>query len=144
MSFNNISFWTMFQISYNFPNYALFQNCINGSAPTIQEDCQKSRKEIFYTTSPEPLTQIQYNFTELFLMMHSTKISQMVPHHWSVILRWGTQGPLVLKSVGIITRHATSGLRHNCIQCLTCGNSLYDIIWHMMWYYWSILLWLGI
>ena len=28
-------------------------------------------------------------------MMHSNKISQMVPLQWSVILRWATQGPLV-------------------------------------------------
>ena len=29
-------------------------------------------------------------------MMHSTKISQMVPLHWSVILKWATQGPKAL------------------------------------------------
>ena len=30
-------------------------------------------------------------------MMHSTtKISQLVPLHWSVILRWTTQGPRAL------------------------------------------------
>ena len=28
--------------------------------------------------------------------MHSTKISQMIPLHWSVILRWATQGPRAL------------------------------------------------
>ena len=28
--------------------------------------------------------------------MHSTKISQMVPLHWSVILRLATQGPRAL------------------------------------------------
>ena len=34
------------------------------------------------TTPPETLVQIQ-NLKELFLIMHSTKISQMVSLHWS-------------------------------------------------------------
>ena len=36
------------------------------------------------TTSPlDPLVQIQNDFTELFLPMHSTKITQMVPIFWT-------------------------------------------------------------
>ena len=53
-------------------------------------------KNLLNHISPEPLTQIKYNFTELFLMMHSTQILQMVSLHWSVILRWVTQGPRAL------------------------------------------------
>ena len=34
-------------------------------------------------TSPEPLLQIQNNFTELFLWIPSTKIAQMVTLHWT-------------------------------------------------------------
>ena len=61
--------------SYN----ALFQNCINGFAPLKQDGRQSSRLEIFQTTSPpERLAQIQNRFTELFLIMPSTKIEQMV------------------------------------------------------------------
>ena len=33
------------------------------------------------TASPEPLIQIQYNFTEMFLIMPSSKIAQMIPLH---------------------------------------------------------------
>ena len=33
--------------------------------------------------APEPLVQNQNNFTELFLMVPSTKIAQMVPLPWT-------------------------------------------------------------
>ena len=42
------------------------------------------------------MTQIQNNFTELFLMMRSAKILQMVPLHWSVIPMCATKGPRAL------------------------------------------------
>ena len=40
--------------------------------------CALEWKYIKTTSPPEPLVQIQNNFTELFLMMPSTKIAQMV------------------------------------------------------------------
>ena len=49
----------------NVPYDALFQNCTNGSAPPNR-----------MTSLPEPLIQIQNNFTEMFLMMPFTKIAK--------------------------------------------------------------------
>ena len=61
----------------NIAHDALFQNCINGSAlPNMRTDRATDKKYF-----PESLTQIQNNFTGLFLMVHSTEISQMVPLH---------------------------------------------------------------
>ena len=46
---------------------------------TEQRGCHSSRKEMsLMTFPPEPLVQIQNNFTELSLMMVSTKIAQTV------------------------------------------------------------------
>ena len=56
-------------------------------------------KKYLYTTShPESLVQIQNNFTELFLMMHSTKLAQMVPLN-------RTKGLLELKIRNGFKRH---------------------------------------
>ena len=55
----------------------------NGSTPLNKGAASALDKKCLYTTSPEALVKIQTNLTELFLMMHSTKILQMVPLHWS-------------------------------------------------------------
>ena len=46
-------------------------------------------KKYLQTPSPEPLVQIKYNFTEMFLIILFTKIAQMV-------LLCSTKGPLEL------------------------------------------------
>ena len=48
------------------------------SAPLNKKASRALDEKNLWTTSPEPLVQIQNNFTELFLMMASTKIAQMV------------------------------------------------------------------
>ena len=53
----------------NVPHDALFQNCINGSAPLDRRDVR----------APEPLVQIQNYFTGLLLMMPFSNIAQLVP-----------------------------------------------------------------
>ena len=57
------------------PHDAFYQNCtakqIKGAAIALDKKCIK-------ITSTEQLVQIQNNFTELFLMMPSTKIAHMV------------------------------------------------------------------
>ena len=40
-------------------------------------------KKCLLMASPEPLAQIQNDFTELFLIMDSTKFAEMVPLHWT-------------------------------------------------------------
>ena len=47
------------------------------SAKIAQMIALKWTKEMYLTTSPEPLVHIQNNFTEIFLMMPSTKL-----HKW--------------------------------------------------------------
>ena len=54
--------------------FGLIRYCINSSAPPNRRAARAPDEK--YLPSPEPLTQIQNNFSELFLMMHSTK---MVP-----------------------------------------------------------------
>ena len=54
----------------NVPHDALFQNCINGSAPLNRS------ARVLYKKSPEPLAQIQNNFTEIFLIIPSTKFAK--------------------------------------------------------------------
>ena len=56
------------------------------------------QKRFFKMTSPEPLVQIQNNFTELFLLIPSTKLAQMV------LLRW-TKGPPEPQKRNIFKRH---------------------------------------
>ena len=44
---------------------------------------QSFRLEMSLKTIPNSHVQIQKDFTELFLRMHSTKIAQMVPIYWT-------------------------------------------------------------
>ena len=60
---------------------ALYLNCTNGSAPLIKRAPGALDKKCFLTTSTELLGHIQNNFTEMCLMMPSTKIAQMVLLH---------------------------------------------------------------
>ena len=62
----------------NVPHESLFQYCTNGSAPPNRRAARAPDKKYLKMTSPEPLVQIQNNFTELFLIMPFTKIAQMV------------------------------------------------------------------
>ena len=62
----------------NVPYDALFLNCVNGSAPPNSGAARAPEKIFFKMISPEPLVQIQNNFTELFLLIPSTKLAQMV------------------------------------------------------------------
>ena len=58
--------------------YTLYPNCQNGSAVPNKGDARDLDKKFLITTSaPEPLVQFQNYFTEMFLMMSSTKIAQM-------------------------------------------------------------------
>ena len=61
------------------PRDALFQNCINASAPPNRKAVRSPDKKSFkqHASAPVPLTQIQNNFTELFLIIPS-KNAQMV------------------------------------------------------------------
>ena len=52
---------------------ALYQNCINGSAPLNRRAARALDKKSFKQPVPELLVQIQDKFTQLFLMMPSTK-----------------------------------------------------------------------
>ena len=63
----------------NVSHYVLYLNCANGCAPLNKRAARALDKNYLKTTSPEPQVQFQNNFTELFLMMPSTKIAQMVP-----------------------------------------------------------------
>ena len=65
----------------NVPHAALFQNCINDSAPLNRRVARAPDKIFLKTSPPEPLTLIQNNFTELSLLILSTKIAQMVTLH---------------------------------------------------------------
>ena len=56
------------------------------------------QKRFFKMISPEPLVQIQNNFTELFLLIPSTKLAQIV------LLRW-TKGPPEPQIRNIFKRH---------------------------------------
>ena len=52
---------------------------MNGSSPQNKMTTRAlDQKCLLMTFPPEPLIQIQNNFTELFLMMTSTKIAQTV------------------------------------------------------------------
>ena len=69
-------------ISQIVPLDTLYQNCTNGHAPLNKRAARAQDKKYLYTTfSPEPLVQIQNNFTGLLLMMPSSNIAQMVPVH---------------------------------------------------------------
>ena len=58
---------------------ALYQNCTNGSAqPNKGATRALDKKCRLMTFPPEPLVQIQNNFTELFLILASTKIAQTI------------------------------------------------------------------
>ena len=60
----------------NDPHDALFQNCINCSAPSNRRAAiAPDVKSVLTTSSPEPLVQIQNNFTELILIIPDTKIA---------------------------------------------------------------------
>ena len=61
------------------PHDALYQNCTSGYTPLNKRVARAPDKKYLKITSPESLVQIQNNFTELLLMMPSTKIAQMVP-----------------------------------------------------------------
>ena len=72
------------------------------------------------------MVQIQNNFTELFFMMPSTKIAQMVP------LRWTKELP-ELKKRNIFKRHHDT-LYQNCTNGSTllskkANRALKDISW---------------
>ena len=45
-------------------------------------------KKYFKMTSSEPIVQIQSNFTEMFLIVLSTKIAQTYLHYW---LKWQSE-----------------------------------------------------
>ena len=75
-----------------FPHVTLFQNCINGSAPLNRKATRATDKIFLNNISSRTTDPNSIYFTELFLMMHSTRVLQMVPLHWSVILSWATQG----------------------------------------------------
>ena len=59
----------------NVPHNVLYHNCINGSALLNTRATRAPEKILETTYPPEPLVQIQNNFTELFFMMPSTKIA---------------------------------------------------------------------
>ena len=61
---------------------ALVQNFINDSAPLSKRLPEHQIRNILKTSPPEPLTQIQNNFTELFLIIPSNKIAQMITLRW--------------------------------------------------------------
>ena len=61
----------------NVPHDALFQNCINGSAPPNRRAARAPDKK-YFKRHPEPPAQIQNNFLELFLIITSITIAQMV------------------------------------------------------------------
>ena len=63
------------------------------------EGHQSSRKEISFMTS-EPLVQIQNNFTELFLMMLSTKIAQTGFILGRGIPPFFLRSPIILRGMG--------------------------------------------
>ena len=60
----------------NVPHTALYQNCINDSAPPNMGAARALDKNSLTASPPEPLVKIQNNFTELFLIIPSTKIAQ--------------------------------------------------------------------
>ena len=80
----------------NIPHDAILQNCINGSAAPNRRTAKAPDKKSFKRYHLNHWPKFKEKITELFLMMHPTKILQMVPLHWSVILRWETQGPRAL------------------------------------------------
>ena len=60
------------------PHDAFYQNCTNGSTLMNKGAARAlDKKCILMTFPPEPLVQIQNNFTEMFLMMPSSKGAQM-------------------------------------------------------------------
>ena len=61
-----------------FSQDALIQHCKNGYAPPNRGPPGLQIRNLKKKSTPEPLTQIQNNFTELFLIIPSTKIAQMV------------------------------------------------------------------
>ena len=65
----------------NVPQNAVYQICINVSVPPNMSDARDLDKKSFKLHLPEQRVQMQINFTELFLMIPSTKIAQMVPLH---------------------------------------------------------------
>ena len=84
-------------ISQKCSSWCHLPNCTNSSAPPNKGAARAlDKKCLLKTFTSETKVQIQNNFTELLLIMHSSKISQMVPLHWSVIFRWATQGPRAL------------------------------------------------
>ena len=57
------------------PHDAFYQNCTNGSAlplPNKRAAGALNKKCLLITSPPEPLVQIQNNFTQLFLMQNCT------------------------------------------------------------------------
>ena len=56
----------------------MVQNYVNGSFSINRRAARALDKK-----SPEPMAQIQKNFTELILIIPSTKIAQMVPLCWT-------------------------------------------------------------
>ena len=101
--FNDISSWTtrpnlkLFRIIV--PHDAIYQNCTNGSAPPNEGAARAlDRKCLLTTFPPEPLVQIQNNFTGLCFIMPLTKIALMVLLHW-------TKGLPELQIRNIFKRH---------------------------------------
>ena len=76
-----LNHWSKFNIiSQNVPYNALHQNCTNSLAVPSKKATRVLDKKYLKITSPtEPLIQMQNNFTEIFLMMPSTKIVQRWP-----------------------------------------------------------------
>ena len=62
----------------NVAHDAPFQNSINGYAPLNRSAARALDKKSF-KQHLEPLANIRNKFTELFLIMPSTKIAQIVP-----------------------------------------------------------------
>ena len=67
----------------NLSHDALLQNCKNGSTPLNKRAARApDKKKNFLMTSPEQLVQIYNNSTELFFLIPSIKIAQMVLPRW--------------------------------------------------------------
>ena len=82
--FNDISSWATG--SNSIPHDALYQSCTNGFAPAKMGLAELYNKKYLQMKSPEPLVQNQNNFTEMVLMLPSTKIDQKVQLGWTTWL----------------------------------------------------------
>ena len=100
-----------------------FQNCTNGSAPLNKRAARAPDKKYLKKTSPfEPLVQIHNISSELFLIIPSTKIAQMVWLHW-------TKGPPELQIRNLFKPHLLNHwsefkiISQNCSSCCPLPKS---------------------